>query len=88
MRRLTALTGVRTQQKEKRGCAQVATSVAAKGQGGVKCLLARRIILLLTGERLCRIDFKSLFVECDICFVPKKTVTRSREMLPMKYIAL
>lgn len=88
MRRLTALTGVRTQQKEKRGCTQVATSVAAKGQGGVKCLLARRIILLLTGERLCRIDFKSLFVECDICFVPKKTVTRSREMLPMKYIAL
>lgn len=67
VRRLTALTGARTQQKEKRGCAQVATSVAAKGQGRVKCLLARRIILLLTGERLCRIDFKSLsvtFVSC------------------------
>lgn len=83
MRRLTALTGVRTQQKEKRGCAQVATSVAAKGQGGVKCLLARRIILLLTGERLCRIDFKSPFVEYNVCFVPKKAVTRSRKMLSM-----
>lgn len=80
------LASARTRRK-KRGCTEEATSVAAKGQGGVvKCLLARRIILLLTGERLRRTDFKPLlpFVECHICFVPRKATTGLREILSVE----